>query len=192
VQLESLFNSAHSLVMVGYKPGTCRQSSYARIQVMANGLIEQAFNVDDLSVDQLLVDWRWLLPGPFSLIACNVFGDLFLRNAEGAVFWLQVGIGKLSEVAASESQFLDLLKQDTKREVWFAETDAQAAAGCGLHPSKAQCIGFKIPLVFTQSKDAPDNAYVADLYEQVSFLGDLHRQIANAPDGTQVRLRLVR
>jgi len=34
---------------------------------------------------------------------------------------------------------------------------------------------------------APNNAYLADLYEQVSFLGDLHRQISKLPDGTKVR-----
>jgi hypothetical protein len=52
-----------------------------------------------------------------------------------------------------------------------------------------QCIGFKISVVFSESGDVPDNAYVADLYEQVSFLGDLHRQIANFSDGTKITLQ---
>jgi hypothetical protein len=159
---------------------------------MTNSLSGQAFDVSDLSIDQLLVDWRWLCPGPVSLLARNVFGDLFLRNVEGKVFWLQVAIGKLSEVAPSESRFLDLLKQDSNRKEWLVEADAQAAAERGFRPHKTQCIGFKIPLVFAQSKDAPDNAYVADLYEQVSFLGDLHRRIADTPDGAPVKLRIVR
>jgi hypothetical protein len=33
----------------------------------------------------------------------------------------------------------------------------------------------------------PDDVYVADLYEQVSFLGDVHRQVSKLPDGTKVR-----
>jgi hypothetical protein len=36
----------------------------------------------------------------------------------------------------------------------------------------------------------PENVYVADLYEQVSFLGDLNRQISKLPDGTKVRLHV--
>ena len=98
---------------------------------MTSSLIEQAFHVDDLSVDQLLVDWRWLCSEPVSLVARNVFGDLFLRNVEGKVLWLQVAVGKLSEITDSESQFRDLLKQDTNRETWLAETDAHAIAERG-------------------------------------------------------------
>jgi hypothetical protein len=159
---------------------------------MAKSLIEHAFHVSDLNVDQLLVDWRWLCVEPVTLVAHNLFGDLFLRNIEGNVFWLQVTVGNISKISDSETQFRELLKQDMNRETWLAETDAHAMDEQGLHPSTGQCIGFKIPLVFAQSKDAPDNAYVADLYEQVSFLGDLHRQIADTDDGEQVRLRVVR
>jgi hypothetical protein len=59
-----------------------------------------------------------------------------------------------------------------------------------LKPNDLQCIGFKVPVVFAESADVPNNAYVTDLYEQVSFLGDLHRQIADTPDGAKVRLKV--
>ena len=62
-----------------------------------------------------------------------------------------------------------------------------AAATRGLKPNETQCIGFSVPVVFREG-GAPDTAYIADLYEHVSFLGDLHEQIANLPDGAQVRL----
>jgi hypothetical protein len=101
---------------------------------MINSMIEQAFHVDELSVDQLLVDWRWLCPEPVSLVARNVFGDLFLRGVEGKILWLQVAVGKISEIADSESQFRDLLKQETSREKWLAETDAHAGAERGHLP----------------------------------------------------------
>ncbi len=53
-----------------------------------------------------------------------------------------------------------------------------------------QCIGFKMPIVFAESANVPNNAYVTDLYEQVSFLGDLHRQIADTSNGAKVRLKV--
>jgi hypothetical protein len=46
------------------------------------------------------------------------------------------------------------------------------------------------PVVFAESANVPNNAYVADLYEQVSFLGDLHRQIADSANGGKVRLKI--
>jgi hypothetical protein len=76
-----------------------------------------------------------------------------------------------------------------KRELWFAEKQLAALSQRGLKPSDLQCIGFKTPVVFAESRSVPDNSYVADLYEQVSFLGDLHRQIANVPNGGTVRLK---
>jgi hypothetical protein len=146
--------------------------------------------VDHLDIERLLQSWRWLCPGTVSLVARNAFGELFLRDEHGRILRLDVTVGQLTEIASSESQFRDLLTDPAKQEEWLAETDTIAAAERGLQPSRSQCIGFKIPLVFAES-GFPDNAYVADLYEYVAFLGDLHEQIANSPDGTKVRLRVL-
>jgi hypothetical protein len=48
---------------------------------------------------------RWLIDAsyqPFLLTAC---GDLFLRNRDGAVFWLDMATGALHEVARSLAGF---------------------------------------------------------------------------------------
>jgi hypothetical protein len=100
-----------------------------------------------------------------------------------------VGTLQIDKQLADEAEFHDLLEREECRREWFSETEAQAFADHGFRPNATQCIGFKIPVIFSESKDVPDNAYVADLYEQVSFLGDLHRQVANSPDGSLVRLR---
>jgi hypothetical protein len=93
----------------------------------------------------------------------------------------------LAEIAASEEEFRRLASTEEKRREWFAEDDEMDAAKRGLTPSPQQCIAFKIPLMFAES-GKPNNVYVADLYEQVSLLGDLHRQVSELPDGTKVRL----
>lgn len=78
-----------------------------------------------------------------------------------------------------------------KREEWFAETDEQTAAARGLEPNANQCIAFSVPLVFAASR-SPNVPYIADLYEHISFLGDVNRQISSVPDGTKVRLQVKR
>lgn len=156
---------------------------------MADSVVEEAFRVASLDVDRLLADWRWLCPDPVSLIARNLFGDLFLRDAKGAILWLQVSTGELPEIAASEYEFRELLK--LKDEEWLAAADVQCAAERGLVPSEAQCIGFKIPVMFAESAATPNNPYIADLYEYVSLLGHLHEQIRNCPDGTKIEIQVV-
>jgi hypothetical protein len=76
-----------------------------------------------------------------------------------------------------------------KRKEWFVEQEARIYAQRGLVPSSTQCIGFGVPAVFAEG-GTPDTAFIADIYEHVSFLGDLHRQIASLPDGSKINLRV--
>ena len=147
------------------------------------------FLVDHLDVDRLLSEWRWLCPQSMGLVAKSAFGDLFLHDETGKVFKLDIAIGKLTEVAQSETEFRKLACTKEKREEWFAESDELAAMERGLKPDQDQCIAFKIPIVFTEG-GSPDNAYVGSLYERASFLGDLNRQLSQLPDGSKVRLRI--
>jgi hypothetical protein len=150
----------------------------------------QVFDVDQLDVSRLLEQWRWLCGQCVTLVARNGFGDMFLRTNERNILWLNVGGGTLTEIAESELGFEHSLAESAKRELWFAEQQLAAFAERGLKPNALQCIGFKTPVVLAESRSVPDNAYVADLYEHVSFLGDLHRQIADAPNGGKVRLKV--
>lgn len=149
--------------------------------------MEQWFQVQHLDVERLLANWRWLCPEPRTLIARSVFGHLFLADELGQIWWLDVEIGKLTRVAESEPEFHNLLQDSARRTQWFAEPEERAAASKGLIPNEAQCIGFEFPLVISSPGHSP-KPYVADLYEVVSFLGDINEQIANVPDGTEVKL----
>jgi hypothetical protein len=145
------------------------------------------FLVEHLSLERLLEEWRWLCPQIVVLIARNAFGDLYLRDEFGKILKLDVAIGQIKEVAESEAEFRRLAATKEKREEWFAESDELAALRQGLKPGAGQCVGFKTPVVFAES-GTPNNAYVADLYEYLSFLGELHRQISQLPEGSKVRL----
>ena len=151
--------------------------------------MKQWFPVDQLEVERLLLEWRWLCPDQMTLVARSVFGDLFLRNEAGVVFWLNTSIGKLTEVAQSETHFLAMAETSEKQSEWFAEPDVQAAESRGLKPNTTQCIGFSVPVVFAESGSA-NTPYIADLYEYVSFLGDLNRQISNLPDGAKIKMHV--
>lgn len=148
------------------------------------------FDIVQLDVSRLLEQWRWLCDQSVTLVARNGFGDLFLRTNDGKILWLNVGCGTLTEIAESELGFEHALEESAERELWFAEGQLVAFAEQGLKLNDLQCIGFKTPVVFAESRSVPDNAYVADLYEQVSFLGDLHRQIADVPNGGKVRVKI--
>jgi hypothetical protein len=148
------------------------------------------FDIDGISAEMLLREWKWLTSEEFSLLAVNAFGDLFLQDVGGRVHWLDVTNGTIFLIATSTAKFRQAAKTAAKRKDWFLEELAEDVDRRGCRPEKGQCVGGKIPFVFTQSSNPPDNMYVADLYEYVAFMGDLHGQMKNVPDGGQVRLKI--
>jgi hypothetical protein len=146
------------------------------------------FDVDGLSVNKLLSEWRWLCPGHFRLIAVSAFGELFLEDNVGAIHWLETAIARMSRVADTRDQFYEVIQRPEYRREWFGEDVALALAQQGFRPSNGFCVGYKTPIVFAESIGTVANVYIADLYEYVSFLGDLNFQIKDLPDGGKVRL----
>lgn len=122
-----------------------------------------------------------------SLLARNVFGELFLQDETSAVFWLNTTTGQFNKVYDSKTQFLQMSETSEKRQEWFAEREIRAYAQRGFVPSSCQCIGFGVPAVFAEG-GTPETAYIADIYEYISFLGDLHRQVSDLPNGSKVTL----
>jgi len=145
------------------------------------------FYVAHLDTERLLREWRWLCPGPVTLEARTAYGDLFLRDSAGQISLLDVAVGELRTFAASEADFRARWENyDVRREA-FAEADEEAAAARGLAPNNLQCIAFTIPTALAESGQHSE-PYLADIYECVAFLGDMHRQIATVPDGGKVRM----
>ena len=127
----------------------------------------------------------------FDIRAEREEADLFLRDELGHIYCLDVAVGTLTKVADSDAEFIELAKHQEKRKKWFTESDEHAFAARGLKPNANQSIGFSLPLVFAESGSA-DSPCVADIYDHVGFLGDLHRQISTFPEGTKVRLTVKR
>jgi len=189
VQLGAPFTVREGSLVVGF--GVIRSRGMEPFPLpLLNRATERPFNTEQLDVSRLLEQWRWLSAEPMTQVARNGFGDMFLRTTKGKILWLNVGDGTLTEVAESESGFEHSLAESAKRELWFAEQKLATFAENGLKANDLQCIGFKTPVVFAESTNVPNNAYVADLYEQVSLLGDLHRQIADIPNGGKVKLKV--
>jgi hypothetical protein len=147
----------------------------------------QSGDNEKFDTERLLSEWRWLCPQALTVVGQNVFGDLFLRDEAGKVHMLNVGSGEFTLVAESVAEFTASAKDPGIQEEWFGKSAATAAKERGLVPRIGECIGFSTPTVFAES-DRLNSAYVVDLYEHTSFLGDIHRQLAALPDGTPVRL----
>jgi hypothetical protein len=63
-------------------------------------------NFDEAKSDRLVEDWRWLTGQGKTPIMVSSIGDLFLRDNEGKIYWLNIGEDQLTKVTdrVSESQ----------------------------------------------------------------------------------------
>jgi len=148
------------------------------------------FDVDGISVDKLLAEWRWLVKADVMLLAINSFGDLFLKDADGMIHRLDTSGGELIKIADSEVRFRNQVAGHTEQKEWFLIDQEMQAAQRGYVPKKGECVGAKIPWIFKESTSVPDNLCVIELYQYVSFMGDIFGQMQDVPDGGEVRLRV--
>jgi hypothetical protein len=146
------------------------------------------FDIDGLSSERLLATWRWFCPQAIQLVAVDAFGDLFLEDAEGLILRLNCRLGQLERIANNRSEFRSGADKNELRQEWFEEDAAIALAEKGFPVFKGKCIGYKTPIVFREASASADNTYIAGIEEYVAFLGDLHSQLTDVPDGGRVRI----
>ena len=149
--------------------------------------MERWFHVQHLDVERLLAEWRWLYSRSARLLARSAFGDLFMADESGIIWRLDVGVGKLEKVADSANAFHESLSNIHNREEWFAASEEDGFVAKGLIPNETQCIAFDTPLIFC-APGHTSKPYIADLYEHVSFLGEVNHQVVQLPDGSKVKL----
>jgi hypothetical protein len=150
---------------------------------LADYLIEQKGH--DWS--SILADWAWLLPSGLTVWIVNRFGDIVFVPEDGSIWFLDVGAGSVKQLATSREDFSAQVDVGDNADNWLliSLTDKCVAAGLVLQPG--QCYTFKIAPVFG-GKYAIENIEVGDLVLNYSLLAQLHRQIKDLPDGTQVNL----
>ena len=73
---------------------------------------------------------------------------------------LDVGDGSLTEAASSDASSQKAIEKPEQRDRWFTKQILEAFATRGLKPNDQQCIGFKIPVVFRESANVPENTYL--------------------------------
>ncbi len=110
----------------------------------------------------LLAGWSGILPKKFSVWLMNRFGDLFLLAADGSIHRLDVGRGRVEQVAKNEDDFLAKLDDEGTANSWLLIplVDQLVAAGLSLPPGK--CYGFKV-------SPALGGGYTVDNTELVTF-----------------------
>jgi hypothetical protein len=153
-------------------------------------LSEYVLDQDGISWGDALAGWGWLLPSEFNLWIVTRLCDLIIVDDDGAVRFVDVSAGSLETIASSREEFFGTVDGAGNGENWFALSLVDKCVESGLKLSPGRCYGLTIPAVLG-GEYSLENVRSVDIRDYLSFLADVHQQIADLPDGAQVELRVV-
>jgi hypothetical protein len=159
---------------------------------MAVSWSDIVFVPDSELADEAQAAWSWLVPGPWRVLVCAMVGGIFLETGAGNVRRLDVGAGVVEDVADSVEAFEAIMRSDDPVvEEWFLPALVEALHEAGKRPGPGQAYWFIIPPIFVEGKYSADNMAIVPVREQLLFSADVHKQIADLPDGAKVQIKVV-
>jgi hypothetical protein len=142
-------------------------------------------DIKGLDFEALLSDWRWLVNGQFTPVVMNAFGDLFLSDNSGRVYFLDLMCGEFKQVAVSNEVFERLCESKDRRQSWFVGYLVMELRKLYGQLEVGQCFGCKIPLSLGGQLE-PSNFERTNIQVHYSVLGQLHQKTKHLPAGTKI------
>jgi len=138
-------------------------------------------------IGTLLNHWDWLVPADLHPILVSSIGDMWLKDNQGQVFWLNVGVGCLEKVASTETEFIVKLNDDQIANEWFMFELIQALKDTGVKRASDELFGY-ILLPIIGGKYTVNNFELTSVEKHFAHAGQIHRQLRDLPDGTEVNI----
>jgi hypothetical protein len=136
---------------------------------------------DRADTPEMLGCWEWLIGRDKHPLVMSKFGDWFLADPQGRVYFLDLLEGTCTQVAESLDAFEQLMVQPNQLDTWFLLPWCYRLYDEGHIPGEDQCFGFKIPPKLGAPVDL-SNVEVANLMTYQVWMSE----IAKIPPGTTV------
>src|ERR1051325_1837782 len=101
---------------------------------------------EGIVAEKLLSDWQWLVHEKFTPVLMTAFGDLFLRNEAGQIYFLDLMCGEFNQIAVSQGEFESLCDDREQRRKWFAGNLVMELRKLHGELDANKCFSCKIPL----------------------------------------------
>ncbi|MGC4104053.1 T6SS immunity protein Tdi1 domain-containing protein [Ferruginibacter sp.] len=147
-------------------------------------------DISTIDQNDILSEWRWLLPDVRSVVLVTCMGDLFVEDKSGNILFLLYDGGELEIVANNKLEFEQLLKDEEKFDNWFLPLlfEKLVTAGKFLKPGQVYSL---TKLGVLGGEYVVENIEPTDISVHFSFSSQICRQIWDKPDGTKVNFRVV-
>jgi len=147
----------------------------------------EALFIDIPAIDILrAIDaWKWLPIKGLTAIAVSAFGEVFLRDSDGAIHQIDTIEGKLTKVAKSLPQLTILLQDAEARDHLLFGGLVIGARNSGLILEPGECYDFKLAPVLG-GKMGVEEMEKLSFVVKLHIAGQLHEQVKDLPPGTKI------
>ena len=151
---------------------------------MADLELVRQFPDDD--VIRALDGWRWLdgLTGLLPWFS-SPFGDLFLLDDQGAVWYLDLIEGSLTRSWDDRDACVAALGSTDGLDTYLLAGLAEAAVGAGIVAGPDEVLAFTLPPVVGGEMKV-DNVTTVPFVVGVDIAGQIHQQVRDLPPGTPI------
>lgn len=140
--------------------------------------------IDNLDLKKVLSTWTWLT-GDKSIVALTKSGDALLKDNSGHLYFLDVGGGTVEVKADNYRDFFDNKLSYKLTEELLLTVVVDKLEQHGIKLNARQVYSYTLLPIIGGSQDEK-NMFAVDLYEHYNLTGDIHFQLKDSPDGTQV------
>jgi hypothetical protein len=157
---------------------------------MKRDLNDLIVKFDNDTSDKLTENWIWLIGTDKKVLLVSTIGDMFLTDNNKRVYWLDVGSGQFKLIADAIEDFEQRLKDIEQVNEWFMIDLATELRHSEKKLKDGQLYSYyKLPII--GGDYTVDNFAPLSIEEHFGYLGDIHKQIKDLPDGTKVEIKIV-
>jgi hypothetical protein len=137
-----------------------------------------------------LASWRWKVGDSSQVVALSLSGDIFFKDGSGSVHWLDTGAGTTELIALSEVEFWAVLGDPSRAADLLLQQVVELFLQANGPFPPGKCLGYKtLPVLGGDYAGA--NRVLMPAAEHFAFTGDVHQQIKDLPDGTNIEFTVV-
>jgi hypothetical protein len=138
-------------------------------------IADLALDVSRLDTADLLQHWQWCVPATMRPIQMTKFGDWFLIDTDGSVYFLDLIEGDLTQIASSLAEYNTKKDIPELRSEWFLDGFVFRCHREGPRLRDGECYGWRIHPM-TGGKLEFQNIQVFSLSIYQSLMGQILRQ----------------
>jgi hypothetical protein len=154
---------------------------------MTTDVIKYILPLDTLDLSKILSTWTWLTGKNMDIVALTKAGDALLKDDQGYMHFLDTGNGTMNLISKDYKDFLENKLSENVLEELLLPKLIDRLDRNNIKLKVGQVYSYTMLPILGGMYDEK-NMFALDLYEHYNLTGEIHLQLKDMPNGTEVEI----